>query len=336
MLSEIHEQSAALKRMATTNRDRMQHLARFLTDDITHAVIAARGTSDNSARYAQYVWGARNRLSVGLATPSLFRPNTSPPSLAGSLVVGISQSGQSPDLVDVVREGHNQQRPTLAITNDPGSPLARAADLVIELAAGTEHAVAATKTYTTQLAAVALSSLAMSESDSQAFDDLPLIIDQVLATENDIAHTVDRLVDIDRCVVLGRGYHYATAHEWALKLQELTHILAQPYSTADFLHGPTAVVDRGFPVLVVASSGAMFESVAALTANLHSRGAYIVAISDRPDMACDQLIEIPTVEEWLAPIVAAPALQLFCHSLTVARGANPDAPRGLTKVTRTR
>ncbi len=335
MRSEIFEQSAALKRLMDTNRDAIERLAEYAGSGITHALIAARGTSDNAARYAQYVWGARNRLTVALATPSLFGPYASPPSLAGSLVVGISQSGQSPDLVEVLREGRRQQRPTLAISNDPDSPLAQAADVVIQLAAGAEHAVAATKTYTSQIAAVALSSLAMSDTDPTVLDRLPSIIDQVLATEEEIAKTVRQLTDSERCVVLGRGYHYATAYEWALKLQELTYILAQPYSVADFLHGPTAVIEKGFPVLVAVSAGPIFGSTVELIAELRSRGAYVVAISDQLETPCDQLILTPTVDEWLAPIVAAPALQLFSYHLTISRGLDPDAPRQLTKVTRT-
>jgi glucosamine--fructose-6-phosphate aminotransferase (isomerizing) len=336
MHGEIGEQAAAVERLVATNIGAMTRLAGLMAADVSHAVIAARGTSDNAARYAQYVWGGRNRLTVGLATPSLFGPYHSPPSLAGSLVVGISQSGQSPDLVEVVAEGRRQGRPTLAMTNDPRSPLAAAADVVIDLAAGVERAVAATKTYTAELAAVALSSLAMAGDEPAALDGVPEAIRQVVAAEPEIAAVAGPLAGIDRCVVLARGYHYATAYEWALKLQELTYILAQPYSAADFLHGPTAVIDEGFPVLVVASSGPLFDSVAEVAARLREQGAVVIAISDRSDMPCDRLIAIPTVDEWLAPIVAAPALQLFSYHLTLARGADPDTPRGLTKVTRTR
>jgi glucosamine--fructose-6-phosphate aminotransferase (isomerizing) len=335
MRSEIDEQAAAVERLVATNRDTVGQLAR-LAGGATHAVIAARGTSDNAARYAQYVWGGRNRLVAGLATPSLFGPYATPPSLAGSLVAGISQSGQSPDLVEVLTEGRRQHRPTLAITNDAGSPLAGAADLVVDLAAGPERAVAATKTYTAELAAVALCSLAMAGAPAAALGALPEAIDRVLAADRQVAAAVRPLIDADRCVVLARGYHYASAYEWALKLQELAYILAQPYSAADFLHGPTAVVGEGFPVLVVVSSGPLFDPVAEVTSRLRDRGAVVVAISDRDDVPCDELIAIPAVDEWLSPIVAAPALQLFSYHLTVARGADPDAPRWLAKVTRTR
>jgi glucosamine--fructose-6-phosphate aminotransferase (isomerizing) len=333
---ELGEQAEAIERLVAANRHVMGDVAALVDDSVGHAVMAARGTSDNAARYAQYVWGARNAMTVGLATPSLFGAYASPPSLAGSLVAGISQSGQSPDLVAVVAEGRRQGRPTLAVTNDPTSPLAKAADQVVDLAAGPERAVAATKTYTAELAAVALCSLAMAGDDPAALDPLPGAIAEVLAAEQQIAAAVGPLVDADRCVVVGRGYHYATVHEWALKLQELTYILAQPYSAADFQHGPTAVVDEGFPVLVVASSGPLFDPVAELAAGLRDRGAVVIAICDRSDGPADELVRIPSVDEWLAPIVAAPALQLFSYHLTIARGADPEAPRGLTKVTRTR
>ncbi|HEX2154502.1 MAG TPA: SIS domain-containing protein [Acidimicrobiia bacterium] len=334
MLSEIGEQPAALERMLAANAGKADRLAELATG-VTHVVVAARGTSDNAARYAQYVWGARNRLAVGLTAPSLFGPLDAPPDLAGALVAGISQSGRSPDLVAVMTEASRQGRPTVAITNEPDSPLGKGADVVVELAAGPERAVAATKTYTTELAAVALCGLAFSGEPLGPLAGLPETVGAALDLGGDVAEAVGGLVESDRCVVVGRGFHMATAFEWALKLQELAQILAQPFSAADFRHGPMAVVERGFPVLAVATAGPTYDQMTSLVADLTRRGAHIVTVSDLEEAPGDVVIPIPRIEPWLSPIVAAPVVQMFARELTLARGLDPDSPRGLSKVTLT-
>lgn len=335
MLEEIEEQGEVVARLLAETAKQRQQLAAF-ADSSTHVVIAARGTSDNAARYAQYVWGARNRLSVGLTTPSLFSLFRSPPSLSDALVVGISQSGQSPDLVEVLAEARRQRRPTWTITNEPGSPLAAGSDVVVDLQAGVEAAVAATKTYTAQLAAVAFISTAMRGDDDAGVASMPAVLRRVIGDADLAASAVQGFVDADRCVVVGRGFHHATVFEWALKLQELTYILAQPYSAADFLHGPVAVVEEGFPVIIIATAGPAYSQTASIAEELVDRGAHVVTVSDRDEAPGSVVIPIPQVDDWLSPIVLAPVLQLFTHALSLARGQDPDGPRGLTKVTRTR
>lgn len=335
MLAEIHDQPVVIRRLLDNNAGQMRLLA-DLVQGSTHVVVAARGTSDNAARYAQYVWGARNRLSVGLTTPSLFGPLGAPPVLTDALVVGISQSGESPDLVEVLAEASRQGRPTLAITNEPSSPLAIRADVVVDLCAGREHAVAATKTYSAELGAVALCSVAFASEPISGLTALPERMAAAIGLASDMGAAVSELVDSDRCVVVGRGFHLSTAFEWALKLQELTYLLAQPFSTADFLHGPVAVVQPGFPVLVVATSGPTFKETSSLAAEMMEREARVVTMTDVSEAPGHVLVPVPGVAEWLSPIVTAPALQFFAYSLAVARGLDPDSPRGLSKVTRTR
>ncbi len=251
---EIFEQPAVLERLLETQAEPVRKMARAIQRASVHSIfVAARGTSDNAALYGKYLWGAVNRLPVGLATPSLFTAYHAPPNLAGSLVVGISQSGQSPDIVSVVEEGRRQGALTLAITNDPASPLAEAAELVLDLATGPERAVAATKTYTAQLLAIALLSAALA-GDDEMFADLerlPELVREALALDATIETAAQRYRYMSQCVVLGRGYNYATAYEWALKLKEMTYVVAEPYSSADFQHGPVAIVSQGFPVLAV-------------------------------------------------------------------------------------
>lgn len=335
MLAEIREQPDVLRLLLAANLSNMGKVGGLVSGS-THVVIAARGTSDNAARYAQYVWGARNRLAVGLIAPSLFGPLDSPPALTNALVVGISQSGESPDLVEVLTEGRRQGRPTLAITNEPGSPLARSADVVVDLRAGRERAVAATKTYSSELAAVALCAAAFAGDSAADLDALPSHMAAAIEMASDLSTAVSRLTKADRCVVVGRGFHLATAFEWALKLQELTYLLAQPYSAADFRHGPVAVVEPGFLVLIVATTGPTYDEMCRLAAEMMARGAHVVTMTDVDTTPGDEVIMIPRVDPWLSPIVAAPALQSFAHSLAVSRGLDPDSPRGLSKVTRTR
>jgi glucosamine--fructose-6-phosphate aminotransferase (isomerizing) len=337
MLEEIREQPEVIARTLQANVDSAIRAA-SLANLCTHAVIAGRGTSDNAGRYAQYVWGTRNRLSVGLTTPSLFSVYDQPPRLEGALVVGISQSGESPDIVSVLGEGRAQGRPTVAITNEASSPLAEVADVVIDLGAGDEKSVAATKTYTAQLAVIALISEAM-ERPEPDLTNLSSLAREALEQEDRARQLAGRFATMEHCAVLGRGYNQATAFEWSLKLQELTYVVAQPFSTADFLHGPIAVVEPGYPVLAIAASGPAMEDVEAVLRRSSEAGASLLVIGNDPrveQLTPDNLRFGQGVDEWLSPIPAIVIAQLFAYHLTLAKGLDPESPRGLRKVTRTK
>jgi glutamine---fructose-6-phosphate transaminase (isomerizing) len=340
--TEIYQQPQVLDALLDEERETAWNIARRLrAHDIRHVVVAARGTSDNAARYGQYLLGAHNRLPVALATPSLFSVYRQPPRLAGALVIGISQSGQSPDIVAVLAEARRQGAPTLAITNDPDSPLAAEGDDLLLLHAGEERAVAATKTYLAQLAALALLSCAMA-GDQERLDVLrraPRLVERVLGMEDDVARAVERYRYMEKCVVLGRGYNYATAFEIALKLKELNYLIAESYSSADFMHGPIAVVGSGFPAVVVAPAGDMFPTMHAFGVELKSRGADLLVISDREEMLAEAVTPLPLprgLPEWVSPLVAVVPGQLFALHLALAKGNDPDRPAGLQKVTITR
>jgi glucosamine--fructose-6-phosphate aminotransferase (isomerizing) len=338
---EIHEQPEVLARLLDRQAGRAARIAAAIRErDVRYAVFAARGTSDNAARYAQYLFGSLNRLPVALATPSLFTIYRTPPRLRDALVLGISQSGQSPDIVAVVEEGRRQGALTVAVTNTPTSPLAQAAEYVLPLGAGDEKAVAATKTYTAQLAALALLSahVANDKQHLTALQHLPAAMEQTLALETAIAQGAPRYAHANECVVLGRGYNYATAFEIALKLKELTYIVAEPYSSADFRHGPVAIVERGFPVIVIAPAGVVYDDVVALTRDLAARQAEIVAISteEEPLGLARLPLRLPVaLPEWLSPFTSVVPGQLLALHVTLAKGYDPDHPRGLTKVTET-
>lgn len=332
-------QSQVLDRFVTTRWSEVVDISRWVSgQDFSHVVVAARGSSDNAARYAQYLWGSHNQLNVALAAPSLYTLFDSPPNLAGSLMVGISQSGESPDLLAVLENASEQGRPTLAITNKPGSPMARLADRHLDLGAGPETAIAATKSYTSQLLAVASLSAALAgrESDRESLFGLADVVAQTLAREEDIASTVGALVDQTRCVVVGRGFNHATASEWALKISELSYLVAQPFSAADFRHGPMALVEPGLVILCVATDGPLWPDMVDLIQEVGKGGATTIAITDRPDCPADDVYVLPgQTPEWLSPIPITVAAQLFTYHLTLARGLDPDNPRAIQKVTKT-
>ena len=280
-------------------------------------------------------------LPLALATPSLFTYYQSPPRLNNALVVGVSQSGQSPDIVSVLEEGRRQNCLTLAITNIPDSPLAKAADYVFDIQAGEEKAVAATKTYTSELMAIAMISAALSNSNER-WNELASVsqwAEQTLKLDNQIAQMTQRYRYLSHCVVLGRGFNYATAFEWALKLKELTYVSAEPYSSADFQHGPVALVESGFPVLAVAPNGRVQDSMRDMLTRLRrQKDAELVVISDDPEaltLAQSPIQLPPQIPEWLTPLVSIIPAQLFACHLTQVKGYDTETPRSITKVTET-
>lgn len=340
-LREITEQPETLTRLLTEKRAAVEGIAEHIRAyEPKWIAIAARGSSDNAARYARYLFGAHNRLSVSLAVPALTTLYKTPPSVKGALVIGISQSGQSPDIVAVIDEAHRQGAATLVLTNDPASPLGQAADHCLDLHAGEEHAVAATKTYTNSLLALAMLSAALEKNPSRWSDMalVPTSVAKVIERNRDLEPLTSRFRYASRFLVVGRGFNYSTAFEIALKIAETSQIIAEPYSAADLLHGPVAMIDRGFPVFLVAPTGIGQEDIPSLLALLEERQAEVVGVSDQSELLARlrRGMRLPNgVPEWLSPITAVVPGQLFALSLALTMGLDPDRPRGLSKVTRT-
>ena len=367
---EILEQPESARRQLASSTGAIEALVARLHDrPVDSVVIAARGTSDHAAIYGQYLLGVANGYSVGLAAPSIVSLYGVEPRVTGSLVIGISQSGASPDIVGVVAAARRQGAPTLAITNAPDSPLGAAAEFVIDLAAGPELAIAATKTYSTSVLALARLSVALTgaagrgasgadaaqagagvgrgagavasrpdAADAAALLRTPAWIEAALGLEPEIEALAAEVAAADRCVIVGRGFEYATAREWALKLKELAQLFADPYSAADFLHGPIALVQPGIPAFVLAPEGRAADGLGDLLADLRERGVDTLVVSD--SAATRTLgrwsVALPEgVPEWLRPVVSIIPAQLFAYHLTRARGLDPDEPRYLSKVTRT-
>ncbi|HPH96864.1 MAG TPA: SIS domain-containing protein [Anaerolineaceae bacterium] len=340
--SEIFQQPEVLAGLLDSQGKLIDSLARAIQQrNVRYVFLVARGTSDNAARYANYLMGAFNRLPIALATPSLFTLYQKPPRLQDALVIGVSQSGKSPDIVSVLEEGKRQGCLTLSITNAPESPLAKAADFVIDIQAGVEGAVAATKSYTAELMALAMLSVAMegNQQHKKELEAVPEWISKVLQLDDHIASLANRYLFMNHCIVLGRGYNYSTAFEWSLKMKELAYVVAEPYSSADFRHGPIAVVDRAFPVMAVASQGETYPDMLELLQRLKKeKKAELLVISDQPEavnLAQSPILMPKGIPEWVSPIVNIVPAQLFSYHLTRTKGYDTESPRGLTKVTET-
>jgi glucosamine--fructose-6-phosphate aminotransferase (isomerizing) len=338
---EIFEQPDVVARVVSQERTQAERLADAMRQsNVDHVVIAARGTSDNAGRYAKYVLGAHCGLQVALATPSLFTQYARPPRFGNALVLGISQSGQSPDIVAVLAEAKKQNKLTAVITNATASPLAAQGDFVFDLHAGEEKAVAATKTYTGSLAAVALLAAAIAGDATlhTALAHVPAAMADTLALDGAVAAAAPRYRYMEQSVVIGRGFNYATAFELALKLKELTYTIVEPYSSADFLHGPLAMVSSGYPVLVLAPAGGVHNELRAFMQTLRQQGAELLVISDQAETVAlgKTSFLLPTaVPEWLSPLLTILPGQLLALHLAHERGFDVDAPRAIHKVTLT-
>jgi glucosamine--fructose-6-phosphate aminotransferase (isomerizing) len=342
---EIDEQPEIIERLIGAGAPHVEQIAdavapRIVARDIDLVVVAARGTSDHAAIYAQYRFGVDLRLPVALAAPSLGSLYGAETRLDRALVIGISQSGRSPDVVGVVAAARRQGAATIAITNTPASELAAAAEHHLDLRAGEERAVAATKTYTASLTAVAMLVGAFAtrlglDADSSPLAAIPDALSDALAPEreSEAVAVAGRLAASDRVIVVGRGFEYATAREMALKLKELARVSADPYSSADFLHGPLALVEPGLPVVVLAPSGRAAADADALLARLGELGAEPIVISDRPGANLKLPVGLP---DSLMPIASVVPGQLVALHAAIARGIDPDSPRWISKVTLTR
>src|SRR4051812_40662745 len=307
-----------------------------------HVVFTARGTSDHAALYAAYLTEIRLGIPAGLASPSAITVYGARPDLRGALVVGVSQSGGSPDLTEVVRVAREQGAHTLAVTNNPDSPLADAAELSVDVAAGHERAVAATKTYSAELLALLMlvegirgGSGALPADERAALGTLPGYA-QSLLDDPTPAQLAPRYRFAARMVTTGRGYAYPTARETALKLMETSYLPALSFSGADLLHGPLAMTDPDVPVLAVVGDGPGGESMRDVVTRLGERRADVVTIGATDVPGASGRLAVPAVtDERYSPLLDILPLQKLALSLALARGEDPDAPRGLKKVTAT-
>ena len=326
MAAEIAEQPAVLARLLADTAAVREAAERIRRAAPRFLLAAARGTSDHAALYGKYLAEIRLGLPAGLASPSSMTVYGSRPNLTEVLFLAVSQSGGSPDLVDSTTAARECGALTVAVTNAPDSPLAAAAEIHVDIRAGTERAVAATKTYTAELLALYLllsdepgpaAALADAAARTLAF-----------AAPDEVAA---RYADVDRLVVTGRGYSYPSAREAALKLMETSYLSAQAFSGADLLHGPLAMIDAEVPVIAITSPGRGGAAMMPVVERLRDNGAAVLQVgpADGLPLATDG------IAEELLPILEILPLQRLALRLALDRGSDPDNPRGLSKVTRT-
>jgi glucosamine--fructose-6-phosphate aminotransferase (isomerizing) len=338
---EVRQQPEALARLLARGRPGVDALGdRIRRFQPRLVVIAARGSSDNAARYATYLFGARHGLVTALASPSLVTRYHATLRLNDAVVFGVSQSGQSPDIVATVEHAANQGALTIALTNDVESPLAAAAQACLYLDAGEERAVAASKTYTNELLGFAMLSAAIG-SDPRAWDELAAVPDAVRATvalAGASQAQVASFSEVPGFAVIGRGFNAATAHEVALKTMEITYLMTQAFALPDFMHGPVAMLDSRLPTIVIAPGGVHTADMLDFLGVVRRRGGHAIVISDRAEVLSAGDVPLPMAEglpEWLSPLSAIVPGQFWALALAHARGVSPDRPRGLSKVTET-
>lgn len=338
MRAEIAEQPEVWRRVLDEGRRSVRATAAAIAERAPRFVLlAARGTSDHAALYGKYLVEVGRQLPAGLVSPSTLSLYGARPDLRDVLLVAVSQSGGSPDLVQSVTVARAQGALTVALTNAPESPLAAAAELHVDLLAGEERSVAATKSYTAQLLVLHLLLSRSGSVDHEQLDRLPALAEQVLAQEEVIADVAQRYRFAQRLVTTGRGYSYPTAREAALKLMETSYVSAQAFSGADLVHGPLAMIDPQVPVLTVLPEGVAGEAMAPVLLRLRELRADVFCVGSPGAVATSTrgLVLPPGVPGDLSPLLEIlPFQQLALHT-AIARGGNPDAPRGLSKVTET-
>jgi glucosamine--fructose-6-phosphate aminotransferase (isomerizing) len=338
---ELRDQGPALERRAEIGAAAAAQARHILDREDVHVLlVAARGTSDNAARHLQYALGAEARLPVALAAPSLYADPAAAPLLTGTAVLGISQSGQSPDIVAVLAAARAQGRPTMAITNDTASPLAAQADVVIPLATGEERSVAATKTYIASLHAVhqLLEARHPSAERREWLARLPALVGEVVERQMDARSQFDVLDQARSLTVAGRSLDFAAAHETALKIRELAGLVTEAFSPPDLLHGPIAAVGPSGWFWLVSTRPGNADATELLGA-VRALGVPTVVVSTDAALCAgaDIPIQLPAdLPPWVAAILAVVPGQVAALRLAEVRGVSIDQPHGLSKVTLTR
>jgi glucosamine--fructose-6-phosphate aminotransferase (isomerizing) len=340
MLDEIAEQPTALAKTIESEQSRIKNLSASLKQrDIRFIVLVARGSSDNAALFGRYLLEICAGIPVSLAAPSVYTIYGGKLKLNNSLVIGVSQSGKGEDINFVLEESKKAGAFTIGITNEATSPMSNIVDEVFVTQAGRERSVAATKTYTSQMLLFYMLASALSDAnDLPNFEIIPSLVEKALTIRAQVEGLVQRYVFMENCVVAGRGISYANAYELALKLMETCYVVAERFSYADLLHGPLAMVERHFPIIMFAPAGKTVSGVKSLLERLNELRADTLAITSDESVAkkCTQSIRMPgEIPEILSPIPYIVPGQIFAALLAEARGLDPDKPRSLSKVTRT-
>jgi len=341
MLEEIRQQPDVLARILQHEGPKIHALGETLRSrDIRIVILVARGSSDNAAQFGRYLLEIATGIPVSLAAPSVYTLYHAKLHLQHALVVGVSQSGEGEDINCVLAEARAAGAFTVGITNEPGSTMLRTVDVPLLIHGGRERSVAATKTFTGQMMIFYLlaEALAGPTVATKGHEAIPEFCARALDHEAEIRELAPRYTFMENCVVIGRGLLYGNAFELALKLMETCYVVAERFSSADFFHGPLAMVERHFPVFLFACPGPMVPGIKALVERLRELRAEMLSITSDEELAgaSSRAVRMtPSISEFLAPIPYIIPGQLLAAMLSEAKGLDPDAPRALSKVTRT-
>jgi glutamine---fructose-6-phosphate transaminase (isomerizing) len=338
MIKEIAEQPAVLERTLVAEREKYSRLGTFLAKkEIDLVVIVARGSSDNASLFGRYLIEVTTGIPVSQSAPSVYTLYNARLNLSRALVIGVSQSGEGDDINAVLASARDSGAYTLAITNEANSTMAKIADEALLIHAGRERSVAATKTYTGQMLHFYMLANELAPR-RLALEQIPGYASLALDLRTQIQELVQRYVFMENCVVVGRGMNYGNSYELALKLMETCYVVAERFSSADFFHGPLAIVERRFPVVMFGPAGVTKKSSVELLGRLRELGADCLSITNDEDIAKlspNSLVLPAEIDEFLSPIQFIVPAQLFAALLSEAKGLDPDAPRSLSKVTKT-
>jgi glutamine---fructose-6-phosphate transaminase (isomerizing) len=339
-LAEIHEQPAALLRLLEHEREYARVAELMHRRDATTVRMVGHGSSDNAASYGVYAFGLRPHWTAFRDSISLSVHYATRLDMRGTTAIGLSQSGRTPDVVTYLERARANGAFTVALTNEPESELAAVAEAVLPLAAGPEHAVAATKTYLNQVAGLGLLASHAAGRGPRFSAGIRLVADELVellpVLERGVFQVASAFAFTGRMFVIGRGPEFATAREIALKLLETTRIAAEPLTATDLAHGPVAALDPMFPVWAIASDDETLEAVVDAAKRAREAGAALIASGSAAGAIPDAAFRLPLPNlgsRLLGPILSVVPGQLFAWALARARGLDPDSPRGLTKVT---
>jgi glucosamine--fructose-6-phosphate aminotransferase (isomerizing) len=338
MLQEIAEQPDVLERTIAAEREKITKLGDHLRQkEIDVIILVARGSSDNAALFGRYLLEVTTGIPVSLCAPSVFTLYHAKLRLKRALVIGVSQSGEGSDINFVLEQTKSCGAFTIAITNEPDSAITRIADETLLIHAGREKSVAATKTYTGQMLHFYMLASAIGDKRLN-YHKIPEYTSKALELRPNVSEAVQRYVFMENCVVVGRGMNYGNSYELALKLMETCYVVAERFSSADFFHGPLAIVERRFPVILFGPAGVTQKGSLELLSNLRDLHADCLAITNDKEIAAlstNVLMMSSEIEEFLTPIPFIVPAQMFAALLSAAKGLDPDAPRSLSKVTKT-
>jgi len=337
MIEEIHETPKVIERLISNESQKIDEIAKAFKKASPAVMIAAgRGTSDNACIYGQYLFESEIGIPVALALGSLYTHYKTPPVLKNGAVMGISQSGETEDVCEILRQSTAQKVFTFGITNNSESTMAKIlGNNAIFMNAGVEKSVAATKTFSASMASLLLLAYAI-KGKKLNLEDLMVMYENLFDREEEIRNLAQRYSFARDLVVIGTGFNYPVALESALKLKETCYVSAQGLSSVDLVHGPLAMLDPDIPVLIFAPDDSTLGLSAKVVDKIKETGSHTLIVSDKEEFLKkgELSFKILSTKKALYPFEIALLIQLFAFNLSISKGLNPDVPRFLHKISK--